>query len=250
MLNPDYGPVPVSQLKAETGRIFAALSADRRVLISRRGEVVAAIEPASVARFTRELAAFALPGDSPFAELTASDLSQGSPSESVRAAEAGSPAFVTRNNKVYGVLAALPQPPLTAPGTYEAWLAGRERALAAFAAQHPDATPEEFADAAAAYPAFTAAESSMEAFARPDLPLPTAAARAIAGEPGPGAAADDDVLDESTLGAHFTRIRRRVDRVLIEAQRELDLLLATAAAPTRPTPTPARRRAAQPGANG
>jgi antitoxin (DNA-binding transcriptional repressor) of toxin-antitoxin stability system len=41
----DYGPVPLSRIKAESDEILAALAAGRRVLISKQGHVVAAMTP-------------------------------------------------------------------------------------------------------------------------------------------------------------------------------------------------------------
>lgn len=88
-------------------------------------------------------------------ELTASDLSQGSPSEAVRAAaEDGVSSYVTRNSKVYGVLSGLPvASPGGCPG-YTYWVDERERAMTSFEADHPDATAEQFAAFVAAYPEF------------------------------------------------------------------------------------------------
>lgn len=154
MAQPDYGPVPVSRLKDESTRIFAALGDGRRVLISRRGQVVAAIEPASIDRHAAELARFALPSEGPMAEITASDLSQGSPSERVRAAESGTPSLLTRNNKVYGVLSSVPPAPAgnARQARLDEWVAAREHALTEFEQSHPDATPAQFAAAVAAFP--------------------------------------------------------------------------------------------------
>lgn len=140
MTAPDYGPIPVSRLKEESGGLFTALDSGRRVLISRHGQVVATIEPASVERHAAQLASFALSSrEVPVPELSATDLGQGSPSESIRRAEEGVASLVTRNNKVYGVL--------TAPRATEslAVVDEQERALARFEREHPGASAQEFA---------------------------------------------------------------------------------------------------------
>lgn len=142
----DYGPVPVSRLKTEAGAVFQALQEGRRVFISRHGVVVAAIDPVSLNRHVRELARFALPveDDEALPQLTAREFQQGSLSDYVRRAEEGSPSLVTRANKVYGVL--------TSPGLIETVesVDEREKALASFERQHPDASAEDFAAAVAA----------------------------------------------------------------------------------------------------
>lgn len=98
----EYGPVPISRLKEESSRVFSALEAGRRVLISRHGRVVASIEPADQAGHADLLAGFAVGVD--VGELTSTQISQGSPSAAVHEAEQGGNLLVTRNNKVYGVL--------------------------------------------------------------------------------------------------------------------------------------------------
>lgn len=196
MAQPDYGPVPVSRLKDESTRIFAALGDGRRVLISRRGQVVAAIEPASIDRHAAELARFALPSEGPMAEITASDLSQGSPSERVRAAESGTPSLLTRNNKVYGVLSSVPPAPAgnARQARLDEWVAAREHALTEFEPSHPDATPAQFAAAVAAFPP-------------------------------PAETAPDDA--ERAVRA-LSSLRARVDQALSEAQQAFDRELSMA----------------------
>lgn len=143
----DFGPVPISRIKDENSRLFNALQEGRSVSISRHGRVVAIIEPASLERHAYELAEYALPeADNDILELTASEIGQGSPSEFIRNAEAGRMSWVTRNNKVYGVLRAV-------PSVDDAKLVdAREEALKQFERDHPDATAEEFADAVAQFP--------------------------------------------------------------------------------------------------
>src|SRR5690349_598439 len=100
----DYGPVPVSRLKEESQRVFGALEAGRRVMVSRYGEVVAVLDPPDVQRDALFLAAYAVGAGFAFGELTATELGQGSPSEYVRRAEIGDPSYLTRGGKVFGVL--------------------------------------------------------------------------------------------------------------------------------------------------
>lgn len=140
----DFGPVPVSRLKHEAASIFAALEEGRRVLISRSGNVVAAIEPASVERHAWQLANYAVSrSNAGFFELSATELGQGSPSRAVRAAQSGQTSLVTRNNKVFGVLSA-PR----AESSLEDVMAS-ERVLAEFEQTYPESTPDEFASVAA-----------------------------------------------------------------------------------------------------
>jgi antitoxin (DNA-binding transcriptional repressor) of toxin-antitoxin stability system len=152
----DYGPVPISRLKDESSRIFEALSARRRVLVSRHGRVVAAIEPASPQTHRTLLAAYAVGAAQSFTEFTATDFGQRSPSEFIRQAEAGQASLVTRDGKVFGIL----MQPDTSPLSHDP--ADQEKELAAFEREHPDASPEEFAEAVAAV---SAAPSQVSAFA-------------------------------------------------------------------------------------
>ena len=85
----DFGAVPVSRLKDEATRIFAALDQGRKVLISRHGLVIAAIAPASVQQHAYALARFAVSDTAGLDEMTATEFSQGSPSGYIRKAEAG-----------------------------------------------------------------------------------------------------------------------------------------------------------------
>lgn len=137
----DFGPIPVSRLKEENSAIFAALDQGRRVLVSRRGVVVAAIEPASVRTHTLQLANYALGDRGPEDELTATEIGQGSPSAFIKRAEEGHSCLLTRANKVYGVIG-----PARSDETLDR-VQARERMLSEFERDHPDATPEEFARA-------------------------------------------------------------------------------------------------------
>jgi antitoxin (DNA-binding transcriptional repressor) of toxin-antitoxin stability system len=151
----DYGPIPISRLKDEGNNLFDALANGRRVLISRHGRVVAAIEPASVDRHTHQLAAFAVRAADAPNEVTATDLNQGSPSEAVREAEQGRPSLLTRNRQVAGILQSY-EPSLTARE-----VVAQERQLAEFERSHPDATTEELVAEAARISDNTAAAEPM-----------------------------------------------------------------------------------------
>lgn len=159
----DYGPVPVSQLKQESPAVFDALAAGRRVLISRSGKVVAAIEPPSIERHALQLAGYAVPhAGEAIDELSATIIGQGSPSRWVRAAQEGRSTLVTRNNKVYGIMNAPPA------AISLAEVDASERALADFERTHPEATPAEFAslvanlDEVSTYPAAVTASPDPE----------------------------------------------------------------------------------------
>ena len=73
----DYGPVPVSRIKAESGAIFDALAHGRRVLIAKHDRVVAAIDPATAVP-RGLLVNYVTPGHPRLAELTATEVNQGS----------------------------------------------------------------------------------------------------------------------------------------------------------------------------
>ncbi len=142
MTTAEYGPVPVSRIKEEAGAIFHALESQQRVLVSRHGRVVAAIEPASPERHADSLIAFALASnETTVRELSATEIGQGSPSEAVRSAAAGRPALVTRGGKVYGVLGA------SRMGESLADVDRSEDMLAEFEREHPDASFDDFAAA-------------------------------------------------------------------------------------------------------
>lgn len=162
------GPIPVSRLKDEAQRIFDALEDGAEVLISRHGNVVAAIEPASVPLHQRSLAAFAV-GDSAVAELSATQIGQGSPSEAVSRASQGEPILVTRNGKVLGVLGA-PQPSTDLDSSRE-----QERVLAALEAQGADVTPEQFEQASVLAAAAAAPVTGTGASSRADSAFATEA---------------------------------------------------------------------------
>ncbi len=171
----DFGPVPASQVKKESSRIFDALGEGRRVLISRYGKVIAAIDPVTHPLYEHVLAAYAMPGFADTHELTATDISQDGPAERIRAAEDGIPSLVTKNQKAYGMLQRF-------DGDGESMAAAsdpdvREELLARFEQGHPDATPAEFAAEverlAAAAPSAVAAPA-LGGAARVDLVHPTA----------------------------------------------------------------------------
>jgi antitoxin (DNA-binding transcriptional repressor) of toxin-antitoxin stability system len=139
----DYGPVPVSRVKAESGAIFDALAHGRRVLIAKHDRVVAAIDPATAV--PRDLLVdYATPGHTRLAELTATEINQGSPSRAVAAAST-TPAYVTKDNRVYGLLRQITADDLAAALPSPALIAERERRIEKFLADHPEAGAEELA---------------------------------------------------------------------------------------------------------
>lgn len=136
-----FGPVPVSQLKPEAPAVFKALDAGRTVLVSRHGTVVAQIDPPDWDSDRDDLASFALTGHAEgYDELNATEIRQGSPSRAVHAAEAGTPALVTKDHHVVGFLR-----PRTVTWSMQdpAWM---EDQVAAYEQSHPDATAEELSD--------------------------------------------------------------------------------------------------------
>lgn len=106
MRNDAFGPLPVSRMKPESSLMFDALAEGRPVLISRWGQVVAVIHPSGA--LSDELLAGYVSGDlGELSELTAADINQRSPSRAVALALSGTPHYVTRDHRVYGLLRAL-----------------------------------------------------------------------------------------------------------------------------------------------
>lgn len=141
MATVDFGPVPVSRFKGEVQNMLTALGHQRRVLISRHGSVVASIEPPTV-QHARLLLDFTTrtSHEREVPVLTMSDIGRGSPSASIRNAENGIESLLTHGGKVRGVLTRKPEPRPVAV------VNDRASALSVFAREHPDATPQEFAD--------------------------------------------------------------------------------------------------------
>lgn len=145
MPTPDFGPIPISQLKAQRRQIYAALSEGRRVLLSRHGRVVTVIEPMSAQHHAAILAKFAMDTPDALPQITASSFSEGSISDRIRQAEAGQPTLVTQAGKALGLLTSVTtraEPPSDVE---------RERAVAAFEREHPDATTAMLADVASGH---------------------------------------------------------------------------------------------------
>ena len=140
----DYGPVPISKLKHESREMFDALAEGSRVLISRRGLVVAEIRPPTEGD-AHLLASFALPADeaTPLAQLTSTTINQSASRTITEVLESDGVAFVTNAHSVLGFLE-----------RYEAEkdeLSVDDHKLinsrvAAFLAKHPDATAQDVAD--------------------------------------------------------------------------------------------------------
>jgi hypothetical protein len=138
----DYGPVQVSRIKAESTPIFDALAHGRRVLVSKHGRVVAAIDPPDV--IPHELIIdYALPGDRHFAELSASDINQRSPSAAVAAALEGDRVYVTKDNVIYGLLRQFSPEEFAAQLPSAAQVADRERRIDEFIERNPQASAED-----------------------------------------------------------------------------------------------------------
>lgn len=138
----DFGPLPVSQLKVEKDSVLDALKHGRRVLLSRHGDVVAAIEPPA-AEHADLLLHFVTPsptGGPSVPELTSTEIGQGSPSRVIRDAEQGTNVLITHRGKVYGVLTSPPEPAPLDTVRY------RQDAVDKFIESNPSATPEQLAD--------------------------------------------------------------------------------------------------------
>lgn len=140
----DYGPVPVSRIKAESTALFDALARGRSILVSKHGRVVAAIDPPRAIP-PELLVYYAIPGDRVLPELTASDINQGSPSAAVTASVEGSPRYVTKDNRVYGLLREISDDDLAAHIPSREQVSERERRIEEFLARNPDASAEQLA---------------------------------------------------------------------------------------------------------
>ena len=139
----DYGPVPVSRIKAESGAIFDALAHGRRVLIAKHDRVVAAIDPATAVP-RGLLVDYVTPGHPRLAELTATEVNQGSPSRAVAAAS-NAPVYVTKDNQVYGLLREITADDLAEALPSSTKIAEREQRIEDYLAVNPDADAEELA---------------------------------------------------------------------------------------------------------
>ncbi len=140
----DYGPVPISRLKQESVAIFQALAEGRRVLITKRGELVAAVDPPDPDDRDM-LVAYATPGRETLSELTATEINQGSPSRAVKAAIEGRPSYVTRGEKVYGFLRSVSPAELAEEGLSLSEIEERDRLVAEYLAREPQTTTKELA---------------------------------------------------------------------------------------------------------
>ena len=142
----DFGPVPVSRLKAESNAIYDALSEGRRVLVSQHGRLAAVIDPRDLV--PRDVLAEYAIGNRPFPELKASIINQGSPSAFVNDAIAGSPSFVSKEKEMYGLLRGLTDDEKLAEVPSRAEVSENEKRLAKFLRTHPDATAQQVAEMA------------------------------------------------------------------------------------------------------
>jgi len=173
---PPYGPVPVSRMKAESSAIFTALSQGRRVLISRRGQVVATIEPADRGAHGDLLESFALGVDVP--AVSSTDLSQSYIGSFVDRARAGANVLLTKRNVVKVVVTG---PPATASAES---VDAEEELLAAFERDHPDASPAEFAAFAASLDPGVGASSPLQDDARAEMASWARGQSVLEGVPG------------------------------------------------------------------
>jgi hypothetical protein len=140
-----YGPIPVSRIKPEAKTIFEALAAGRPVHISRYGQVVAVIDPP--ATIPRELLAeYALGDHVGFPELTATEINQGAPASAILAVAAQGPRYVTRKQRVRGLLRRVTDSDLATSEPSDEQLAERERRLAMYLETHPDTDIAALAD--------------------------------------------------------------------------------------------------------
>lgn len=142
----DYGPVALSQWKAQRPKIFQALKQGRRVLVAHQGEVVAVFEPATETPLD-VFALYALPqiDTSPF-EITATIMNQQKPTPKfwLDRAQSGEPSLVTSRGKLYGTLRALTSEELKQDLSVDVYRQ-RDKVVANFLAKHPNTTPEELA---------------------------------------------------------------------------------------------------------
>jgi hypothetical protein len=136
----DYGPVAVSRLRREIASVSIALDQKRRVLLSRHGQVVAAIEPPS-SRFDRLLLDYTTLSrdDRTVPVLTLTQIGRGAPGPFIKDAQDGISTLITSHGRVLGVLTKKPEP-LSSDGASD-----RLELMKEFAAKNRDASPAEFA---------------------------------------------------------------------------------------------------------
>jgi hypothetical protein len=136
--------LPVSALKSESSRVFAALKDGRTVYVSKHGDIVAAFRPfldvpASVAASVAMT--YVLPGQVAV-EVTAREMGRAVPSRAVSEAAAGLPFLVTKNHDIYGVLAAASVPAPTLISDL-AVASARSDAMLRYLDDHPGASLDE-----------------------------------------------------------------------------------------------------------
>lgn len=145
----DFGPVPVSRLKADAAGIYRALEQGRKVLVSRRGEVVAVVDPAEAVP-TKLLVEYVLPGRRHLGELTATEINQGSPSRAVANASHGVRSYFSKDHRVYGVLREVTADELAEELPSDEEVAARQRRIDDYLRNHPQAGASELAALSAA----------------------------------------------------------------------------------------------------
>ena len=145
MRTENFGPVPIARFKPDSGSMFTALEEGRRVLLSKRGRVIARIEPHTQLR-PGLAALYATPGEQLLRDLTATRINQGSPSKLINeAVECGVPCFVSNQRVLYGVLHGVTDAQVAQDTPSRSQSDEIQRRIDAFLTAHPDVDAERLA---------------------------------------------------------------------------------------------------------
>ena len=148
-----YTVMPLSALKKLHKELFEALRADKTVYVSKHGRIVAAFRPYGYV--PESVAAVYASPNLELPTITARDIQRTSLSKPVAEAEAGLPAVIEKDSRIYGMLTPAGTPPPAAVPDRDT-VGAKASAMQDFQQHNPDASIEEvmaFADSIDADPA-------------------------------------------------------------------------------------------------
>lgn len=135
-----YTVMPLSALKKLHKELFEALRADKTVYVSKHGRIVAAFRPYGYVPES-VVAAYASP-NLELPTLSARDIQRTSLSKPVAEAEAGLPAVVEKDSRIYGMLTPASAPPPEAVPDRDV-VAAKAAAMLDFQQRNPNASIED-----------------------------------------------------------------------------------------------------------